>query len=221
MSLDDGDRLALRVDDALPGSDPSDADVVRYSVSFQAAQGWLPLCGLDSAGKPVRAIPLAGRWDLRQGVPGGGAWLDDPDGFTFACEGYVLAKCVDMGYAPWREGRSCLAGTRGKGDCTQKISLAPYHHACARMLRADYCGDGTSHTQDGTALNAYDALGVRFDSEDWAAESEWTEAGASCLARLRDPSAAAPACADRLLDARCGQPGSVAASTLLVSEIVP
>ena len=38
------------------------------------------------------------------------------------------------------------------------MSLASYHQACTRMARADYCGDGTSHTQDGTWIEYYDKL---------------------------------------------------------------
>jgi hypothetical protein len=212
--LDDGDTLLLRIDGAVAGNSPSDFDVVRYAVSFQAAQGWEPLCGLTQNGAPVLAVPLAGRWDLRQGVSGGGAWIDDPDSFTFACEGFVLAKCVDMGYAPWREGRSCPADSKGASDCTKKISLAPYHQACARMLRADYCGDGTSHTRDGTAVDSYDRIGVRYDSEDWALEAYWNEGGATCLSRLRDPSSPSPACLNDL--PACGTPDP---SALLASEL--
>jgi hypothetical protein len=166
----------------------------------------------------VLAVPLNGAWDLRQGVPGGGAWTDDADAFTFACDGFVLAKCVAMGYAPWREGRSCVAGPHGK-DCTKKLSLAPYHQACARMLRADYCGDGTSHTVDGTEANAYDSIGIRSDSEDWAAEAEWAGAGALCLARLRTPLAPVPSCVDDLEEADCGR--RAGSPALIVSEVQP
>ncbi len=40
-------------------------------------------------------------------------------------------------------------------------SLQDYHQVCVRMVHADYCGDGTSHTHDGTLINFYDRLGVR------------------------------------------------------------
>ena len=59
-------------------------------------------------------------------------------------------------------------------------SLADYHQACTRMLRADYCGDGTPHTVDGTLINIYDGIGIQRDTDDWAFEAEWTTTGARC-----------------------------------------
>ena len=40
----------------------------------------LPLCGEDSEGQAIPAIPVQGRWNLEEGVAGGGAHLDDMRG---------------------------------------------------------------------------------------------------------------------------------------------
>jgi len=177
------------------------------------------LCGGDGQGAPIRAVPLAGRWDYRQGIEGGGDWLEDPSAFTFACDGFVLAKCVAMGYAPWREGRACPA--EGPRSLCARLSLAPYHQACTRMLRADYCGDGTSFTVAGTLVNAYDVIGVRYDSEDWALEAEWSADGALCISGERVRSPTEPPCLARLAAPGCGDPAHFAQGTLIVSEVLP
>jgi hypothetical protein len=215
-TLDDGEPLELRIDDMAAGTDKWNKDVMRYAVSYETTNGWVPLCGLDDNGNPARAIALDGRWDMRQGVSGGGSHVHDSWAFTFACEGYTIAKCVDMGYKPWQQAKIC---TKGKG--CKHTTLADLHQACTRMLRADYCGDGVSHTQDGTEINAFDVFGVRVDSEAWLAEAEWGPDGARCLVRDRIPAAPAPPCLEALHDDTCGDPTHLSTSSLLISEVAP
>ncbi len=200
-----GGAVRLRIDDIARRGRQD----LRYLVSYRTTGGWAPLCGTDASGAPVGALPLAGRWDER------GAHVDDADAFTFACSGFVLAHCVDAGYAPWREGMVCAR----RGRC-QRITLAAHHQACTRMMRADYCGDGTSHTVDHTPVNAYDALGVRVDSEAWAFEAEWDEDGARCLVNER-LAGVVPACAAALVDPDCGDPARAADGALIFSEVEP
>jgi hypothetical protein len=199
--LDDGEAVPLRIDDVAPAEEQG--DVLLYRVSVRAPDGWVPLCGTDPAGADIAAIALAGRWDPRQGVPGGGSHIADPDRFTFACDGFALAKCVRAGYAPWRS-----------------AALASHHQACTRLLRADYCGDGRTFTKDGTVINLYDDLGVQQDTEAWPFEAEWDESGARCLSRRRI-SQGAPTCGGRLRDEDCGGPARFATGTLLMSEAAP
>ena len=178
-TLSDGSAITLRIDGVTADPDP---DVQRYQVSARAAgAAFQPLCGVAADGTPVPAIPLAGWWDASEGTPTGGAHVDDPDVFTFACEGYALAKCVGFGYAPWRTVNEC----RAPGDCVAR-SLAPLHQACTRMLRADYCGDGTATTRDGTQVDLWDDLGIQTDVQPtWAFEAEWSAAGAVCVDETR------------------------------------
>ena len=179
-SLSDGTSITLRIDAVAPGDAP---DISLYTVSYRApgSDASTPLCGTDALGAPVRAIPLAGAWDGSQGTPTGGAHLDEPSVFTFACEGYALAKCVELGYAPWRTVTEC----RAPGVC-HHLPLAAFHQACTRMLRADYCGDGTSTTRDGTTVDIWDHEGIQADTETaWPFEAEWSEGGATCLVTPR------------------------------------
>jgi hypothetical protein len=53
--------------------------------------------------------------------------------------------------------------------------------ACVRAMRADYCGDGISHTVAGTPINLYDQVGIQSDNSDWKVEAEWTKHGAACV----------------------------------------
>lgn len=211
-TLDDASTLPLRVVGAVRHADKVHKDVWLYEVQYLTKSGWKPLCGLDDAGQPLRAIPLTGRWNHETGVTGGGDHIDDPGAFTFGCEDHVLAKCVLEGYKPWRQALVC-----NKGQGCSKFSLADHHQACTRMLRADYCGNGTSYTVDDVAINVYDGLGVRADSEAWATEAEWDADGAICLSAPRI-SASQPTCAGTLQRSLCGDKAAFAGDALLISE---
>jgi hypothetical protein len=186
--LSSGETAALRIDDAaaLAGDN---ADVMAYAVSMSTDAGWVPLCGYESDGSVRRALTVAGSWNLQTG-----AWSDSTDLFGFACRNASIAKCVELGY------KSSL----GYGD---------HQHACVRMLRADYCGDGTSHTVNGTPINLYDNAGVQADTESWSVDAEWTPDGARCLNHHRG--GGQPSCYAEKYSATCG---SFADGALLIDE---
>ncbi|NVJ26668.1 ADYC domain-containing protein [Myxococcus eversor] len=203
--LGSGDTVALRVDDIQPGSD----DVWTYRVSYYslADNTWKPACQAAD-GSALNAIPMVGRWDYREGVAGGGAKIEDTQTFTFACEGAAIAKCVRFGYRPW-------------ATTTTGHSMAPLHQACTRMVRADFCGNGTSYTVDGNWVNLYDASGVQHDSESWAVEAEWDAEGARCRAPTTRAGAREITCASRSSLPTCGQQQNFLLGTLLMSEVPP
>jgi len=122
-----------------------------------------------------RALAVPGVWDES------GAHSEKGEKFTFACENGAIAKCVNWGYKPWAK----------KGGS----SLAALHQACTRMARADYCGDGRSHTREDNLIDMYDGLSVLTrtteSSATWDAkraffEAAWSTEGATCLSRTRD-----------------------------------
>jgi hypothetical protein len=199
-TLVDGTNLTLRVDSITPGTG-ANQDVWSYQVSYQHTLDgqWYPIC-TNADGTAANAIPLEHRWDYRQGVAGGGSKIYDATAFTFACEGAALAKCVQFGYAPWRS--------------VNGMSLEQHHQACTRMVRADFCGDGTSYTQDGNWVNLFDSMGVQSDTETWVPEAEWTSDGATCFSS-QTRAATAISCGERLVQS-CGT--SFSGKTLLISE---
>jgi hypothetical protein len=157
---DTGAALTLRIAAVTPP--PAGSDVWRYRVDYREINGsWQPICLDPDTGAARSAVALAGIWDRRAGVSGGGDKIDDPGLVTFAC------PAIDMGYRPW----ATVGG----------VSLDRHHQACVRLMRNDYCGDGTSHTVDGTQINVYDGLAIQQDTRSWLAEAEWGADGASCL----------------------------------------
>lgn len=180
----DGGVTALRIDSVAQSS--SDPDFWLYGLSFEGEEGWESACGHDEQGAARPAIALAGRWDYSSGTATGGDFIDDPDQLTLACAGSVLAKCAQMGYKPWQVIEECNEG----GDC-QALSLRDFHQACTRMIRADYCGDGQSHTVNGFPVNVWDSFSIQARAEvgtGWAQGAEWSPEGAVCIDELRyDP----------------------------------
>jgi hypothetical protein len=147
---------------------------------------WQPACPVDSDGRRV-AIPLTGTWDDR------GSRLASTLLFTLGCTTAVIAKCYRWGYRPWVAGYGNLVVT---------------HWTCTRVARADYCGDGVSHTQDGTVINVWDNLGAPgpilakgSTPPGMTFEAAWDQNGAVCLSHARWNSSGtvvAAACPNRL-----------------------
>ena len=150
----------LDVEQLAPGS-----DVWLYDLALKTGYGdWTPLC-LDNAGEPTQAILLKDVWS-----PESGARRSSVSGTaTFACRDAALAKCVEWGYRPW-------ASKSGQ-------SLRDYHQACTRLVRADYCGDGTPHTVYGTPVHVLDPIGIQTvdPTHQFEIEAEWGPNGAVCL----------------------------------------
>ncbi len=154
-----------------PELDPQDSDreVYLYTVNYQEPNNsqWHNLCQPDGDNL-AKAMLLSGEWDET------GTHIDN-DRVTVACTSGVLAKCVRWGYKPWQT--------------VQGVSLRDYHQTCTRMARADYCGNGISHTKDGTAIDLYDRLGIQQpepqDNLEMIFEAAWGIDGAVLLARTR------------------------------------
>lgn len=178
-TLADGSALQLRIDDIDSSSDP---EILLYDVSSSSdGVTWSPLCR-DLTGVPVRSYPLSGYWDESEGTATGGDHIQSTTEFTFACRGYALTKCTEMGYKPWQSVTECKTA----GVC-HTIDLSFVHQACTRMLRADYCGDGMATTRDGTLIDITDNLGFESSAKalSWRFEAEWGSEGATCIKNTR------------------------------------
>jgi len=131
---------------------------------------WEPACGPDLDGRRV-AIPLAATWNTH------GDRLESATQFTFACTTGVIAKCYRWGYRPWLTGYGA--------------DMTTMHQSCTRLARADYCGDGTPHTQDGTWINVWDNLSPQIQRRTllpplgFLFEAGWNADGAVCLSHAR------------------------------------
>jgi ADYC domain len=187
-SMSNGGSLDLRIDDIDPLAGTND-DVLAYEVNVATDGGWTSLCGYEADGSARRALAVPGTWDLATG-----AWSDTGNTFSFACRAASIAKCVELGYKTWD----------GFGD---------HQHACVRMLRADYCGDGNPHTVNGTPINIYDNAGVQTDTESWNIDGEWTADGSLCFNNYRG-SSTMPSCSQKY-STSCG---TFANGALLINE---
>ncbi|HZI09254.1 MAG TPA: ADYC domain-containing protein [Myxococcus sp.] len=149
-------------------------DTFLYTVERRTPEGtWVPMCGSDASGLRA-AIPVGAVFDAT------GARQESTTHFTLGCTAGVIAKCYRWGYKPW------LAHPGGPA------LMRDMHWACTRMARADYCGNGISHTRNGTLINLWDtlpapgpiqargepALGMVF-------EAGWDTSGAVCLSKAR------------------------------------
>jgi ADYC domain len=159
--------MRLRIDAA--AADPHDAtgEIMLYRFSRLAANGAATAyCQGDDSGL---GFPMAGVW--RAGVH-----THTPGQISVVCLGTAAARCVALGYRPWR--------TTADG-----ADLWDYHQACVRALRADYCGSGQSHGDGEHGLALYDRLGIQplRAADGMSFEAAWDANGASCVNHMRAP----------------------------------
>lgn len=105
----------------------------------------------------------------------------------FGCTSGAVGKAALWGYSPWN-------------------TDAQAHQTATRVVRADYCGDGTSYTAQGTGLQVADVFDVNaFADQGKDTEALWGPEGAQCLLtpRLDDYEADAISCNGAPLPA-CG-----------------
>jgi hypothetical protein len=150
--------------------DPSGEILLYTLTAYDSATGTVQnICNPDPWGGQY-ATPVYGSWDST------GAHTLSGSQFMFGCTSGVVAKCVRWGYKPWKS--------------VNGVALADYHQACTRMARADYCGDGVTHTMNGTLIDMYDDLGIQTQapqdpSSPLYFEGAWTVNGAYCLSKER------------------------------------
>jgi hypothetical protein len=164
----DGKSIKLKFTDIDPLAKGS--DVYVYETMFWTGTAWTSACGYDAAGVAIRTIPVSGRYNYGEGVPGGGSHIDDPTTFTLSCRTKgAIAKCVEIGYKPW-----------------VSTKMADYHQACTRLIRADFCGDGTPYTTNGNPVNIWDPSRIATDTEAWELEADWGPNGAVVISAKVD-----------------------------------
>ena len=204
-TLSDLSTVAVRIDSKTTLPAPN-SDISAYGVSYQTTTGWAPLCGVAT----TLAIPINGTFNYGSGVVGGGSFTPSSTAFTFACRATAIAKCVELGYKPWKT----VGG----------VLLQNHMVACTRMLRADFCGDGKPWTVDGTEINLYDGKGIQADGAAWIIEAEWNQNGAirvntSNTSRFQLNGGQPPACYGPKTDkSHTGLLANFSTGTLLMNE---
>jgi ADYC domain len=194
-----GERT-VRVEGAIgvePGAPLQDGDFYHYAVRVQDPTTGAFVDPCDGG----YAVALPGRWDNRQGVTGGGKYLVSDNAFTFACQSTAVQKCAEAAhYKPWEKILGPLPPQCDpvvSGSCTRAWTLAGADalQSCVRLVRGDFCGDGTPLTFDGTRIDGndnYADYGIEPDvaeNPDWPIEARWNPQGATCIDQTRVTSA--------------------------------
>ena len=168
-----GRTIAVRIDAVT--RDPSDSDgdiwLHQFSVPDATPGSWREFCSPGPDGT-IAGFPLAGVWTRD------GRHEHASPSLTITCTSGAIGKCVRLGYKPWR----AVGGE----------SLWDYHQACVRAIRADYGGDGTGHTRNGTLVDIFDRLRIQPPEPDPRGpalefEAAWGADGAVCVRRTRIP----------------------------------
>jgi hypothetical protein len=163
-----GQGIRVRIDAVERDPDARNGTVWLHTLSGQTAGGaWQNLCDAGPDGRR-QGFPIAGR-------PRADGMLEpaEPGVFELACTSGALGKCVRFGYLPW-------AGP-------DESRLRGLYNACIRMVRADYCGDGTATTKDGQQIDIYDDHRIQTPENVAAMDFEagWSADGAVCVRHVR------------------------------------
>ena len=182
-------------------------------------------CGQDDENNEVPAIFVNGVWDAYTGNRS-----DSSTMITLACTNAAIGKCALWGYHPWDTHREYPGATPSPApsDCVgenaslcKEQSLADWHQACTRMVRADYCGNGTPHTRNGTHINVWDNFDIQTHGSpgpEYLMEAEWTQSGAKCIQRTRWVNAAGTGMLPDLNDIQTNCPERLYTNDTLCSE---
>ena len=138
-----GGKVALLIANVETNPADPEGEVLLYTLLYEdpVTHVMTNPCKPDPQGLQ-RGIPVSGLWD--QTGAHSASRINSPS----ACTSGVIAKCVRWGYKPWKTVRASRSPTP--------------HQTCTRMARADYCGDGTPHTRDGTLIDDYDTLSIQI-----------------------------------------------------------
>ena len=124
--------------------------ILQYVVDWTrtGSTSYTPLCE-----NGYRAVAIPGSWqnDHQQLKDNNSVFtfsctnvVSDTDRCTqHACDGGVIAKCIDYGYAPWVKGAPWLTHQQGDHPMARNDESArQLHNLCVVAMRADYAGNG-------------------------------------------------------------------------------
>jgi len=164
--------VQARISAVIPTSDG--AGLTAYGLQILWPPVGSPAQSWTSKYTPGYAVALEGVWDDSTGEH-----RSSDEMITLTLESTAVGKCSQQfHYLPW--------------------VMPELHAACVRMVRADYCGNGTSATLKDTLVDVWDTANVNMKEPNSAArdfEAAWTSAGAVCLGHQRVPILAKPCAA--------------------------
>lgn len=164
------------------GANSTDIRFYKVQIKNQTDPNrWDDLC--QATGPGNKAIFMPGYFDWS------GDYQTNPQFMGVTCWDGTAAKCMRWGYRPWRSLTHPTSGPQ---------SLDPLWRSCVRAARADYCGNGTSFTDNGKQIDIWDRysfIAKTPESTRWvdssgraeaySDESAFDEDGAVCLVRER------------------------------------
>jgi ADYC domain len=166
-----GQQRRVRIDGIERDAKDPAGEIILYALSEQDPESgeWRNLRLPDAEGRRL-GFPLAGA------ITSDGHYEPARGKILLTCTSGAEGKCIRFGYKPW-------------GFGPEGASLAPYYEACVRLVRADYCGDGTGHTHDGTPIDIFDTINIQRDepAPGMTFEAAWGPDGAVCVRRTRLP----------------------------------
>jgi hypothetical protein len=172
LSQPGGITQAIKIESVkIDPTDPDHETLLYHFLAVNTDTGQSSeVCELNPDGERW-GFPVRGQWDAE------GRHISD-SGYTLTCSDGAQGKCVRFGYKPWK--------TLANG-----MHLEPYHQACIRLVRADYCG-GHGTTRNGMLIDIYDTIGINAPDPKASAagvrfEAAWSPAGALCVAHTRVP----------------------------------
>lgn len=108
-----------------------------------------------------------------------GSITPDDGPLLVACASGALGKAITWGFTPWYPNDDTLS----------------LYRTGVRTVRADYCGDGSSYTEEGTLIQVRNELaGLSFVAPEQSTEAVFGPDGALCLSEPRVPSRRMVAC---------------------------
>jgi hypothetical protein len=158
LALISGERLTI----ASYELDAENSELAWYTLTYE---------GQNICGEGVRGMFVPGVWDPEGARLNADQVSETAAPFSFSCSTGVIAKCVTWGYQPWVDQQA-----------------ADLHQTCTRLARADYCGDGVAHTENGTLIDVLDFEGIQRQSsepDELSFEAAWGPNGAVCVNQTR------------------------------------
>jgi hypothetical protein len=154
-----GTKEQLRITHFHPDPDAARYTFIASASSIGVTDPKLYTCPMDDDTGDFAAV-LFSDLDVDRST---GTHFERAETIYFACAAAAVGKAAVWGYSPWST------------DATT-------HQVASRAVRADYCGNGQSYTEAGTALQLRDVFGINdFADPGQKNEAFWGERGALCV----------------------------------------